>query len=381
MKTLPRNVILQGDARTVLSGLLAQSIDCAITSPPYFQLRDYGVRGQLGLEATVEAWVENLRSAFAEVARVLKPHGSVWLNLGDSYSRAQRTGAPPKSLLAAPERLLLALMADGWIVRNKVVWAKANPMPHSVADRLNATYDFVYFLTRQPSYYFDLDAVREPHRSQRPASRRRESSPEERRARGPLAGGDNAGLRQLARRGEVGHRLGKNPGDVWHLPASGYRGAHFATFPPTLVERPLLATCPERICVQCDRAWRRPVRIRRSRAHGRGKPSDSARVRRYPTRYEVIREVGQLKPCGCFAPTRPGVVLDPFFGTGTVGEVARAHGRDWLGIELNSKYVRLAEARLGLRGRRGRLNGGRKGQSFLLAASAIHDPTKGGEKS
>ena len=324
MKVLPRNMILAGDARARLSELLPESVDTAITSPAYFRLREYGP-GQLGRERSVDQWVENLRAVCRELARVLKPHGSLWLNVGDGYSRHRAWGAPPKSLLAAPERLLLALLADGWLCRNKVVWAKPNPLPHSAADRLSPTYELVYFLVRRPAYYFDLDAIRLPHRSIGRAGRRR---PKE---AGRTYVGGNSGLGALKAAGLVGHPAGKNPGDVWSLPTPCYRGAHFATFPEALVERPLLATCPERICVQCDRPWRRPVRM--LTVH-----SDEG------TR--LVRKVGDLARCDCRAPSRPGVVLDPFFGTGTVGAVAARHGRDWLGIELNPAYRRLAERRL-----------------------------------
>jgi DNA modification methylase len=133
MRELPRNQILVGDALDRLRQLPTASVDTAVTSPPYYLLRNYHVAGQFGLEPTVTAWVENLRTVLNEVGRVLKPTGSLWLDLGDSYSRHDRYGAPPKALLLAPERLLLALVADGWIVRNKVIWAKANPMPNSVA--------------------------------------------------------------------------------------------------------------------------------------------------------------------------------------------------------------------------------------------------------
>src|SRR5579885_1859987 len=143
---LQSNRIIVGDAVEKLRTLPADSIDCVVTSPPYFQLRDYGAAGQLGLEGSVDDWVTTLRAVMRAVARVLKPAGSVWLNLGDTYSSDHRLGAPPKSLLLGPERLLLALAADGWIVRNKVSWAKPNPMPHSVTDRLNTTYEVVYFL-------------------------------------------------------------------------------------------------------------------------------------------------------------------------------------------------------------------------------------------
>jgi hypothetical protein len=149
----PRNTILTGDALTRLRELPGQSVDCVVTSPPYFQLRDYGVSGQLGLEPTVSGWVAELREVCREVARVLVPTGSLWLNVGDSFSQHPKFGAPVKGLLLAPERLLLALAQDGWLVRTKVIWAKTNPMPSSVTDRLSLTYEVIYFLVRQRSYF------------------------------------------------------------------------------------------------------------------------------------------------------------------------------------------------------------------------------------
>lgn len=325
MKALPRNVILAGDARQRLRELLAESVDCVITSPPYFRLRDYAAPGQLGRERSVGEWVEELRGVFRQLARVLKPEGSVWLNVGDGYSRHRAWGAPPKGLLAAPERLLLALMADGWRCRNKVIWAKPNPLPQSATDRLSATYEVVYLLVRGRSYYFDLDAIRLGHRSAGAVGVPRPGE------RGRRYVGGNAGLGALKAAGRVGHPKGKNPGDVWELPTACSRGAHFATFPEALITRPLLASCPERICVQCDRPWRRPVRLLTVHT------AEGART---------VRKAGELIRCRCFAPSRPGVVLDPFFGTGTVGAVAARHGRDWLGIELNPAYRRLAARRL-----------------------------------
>ena len=329
MKTLPRNVILRGDARRVLSGLLAESVDCVVTSPPYFRLRDYGGRpAELGQEQQIDQWVENLRGVLWEVKRVLKPQGSVWLNVADGYSRHHRLGAPPKSLLLGPERLALGLSADGWIVRNKVVWAKPNPLPQSAADRLSPTYETVFFLTKARDYFFDLDAIRIAHRST--------GRPQPREGGRRYLGG-NGGLGKLKAAGRVGHRNGKNPGDVWSFPTATFRYQHFATFPEELIERPILATCPERICVQCDRPWTRPVRVLNLHT------DEGSRA---------VRKVGDLARCDCFAPSRPGVVLDPFFGTGTTGKVAQRLGRDWLGIELNPAYVRLAERRLGRAERR-----------------------------
>jgi site-specific DNA-methyltransferase (adenine-specific) len=308
---LPRNTILSGDACDRLRDLPADSIDCVITSPPYFQLRDYGVSGQLGQEATVDEWVAGLRAVFREVRRVLKPAGSVWLNLGDSFSRHVRYGAAPKSLLLGPEKLVIGLAADGWIVRNKVIWTKSNPMPTSVTDRLALTWEPVYFLVRSRRYFYDLNAIREPHRTVPTAPRQRATiQPSDSWASTLAASRGN--LARYKASGQPGHPGGKNPGDSWALSASNYRGAHFATFPEALVRRPILATCPARVCARCGAAQPRPG-------------------------------------CGCRAPFVPGIVCDPFLGSGTVAVVARRLGRDWLGIELNPDYVRLAEQRLGIR--------------------------------
>lgn len=311
MRKLPRNTILTGDALARLRELPSDSVDCVITSPPYYQLRNYGAAGQIGQEATVDDWVASLRQVFAEVARVLKPTGAAWLNLGDSFSQHPRYGAPPKGLLLAPERLVLALAQDGWLVRNKVIWAKTNALPSSVRDRLTLTYEPVYLLVRSRRYYFDLDAIREPHRS---TGTKRRPGPDTVSAgwAGPLAG-TRDGLRRLHTAGLAGHVLGRNPGDVWPIATRGYTGAHFATFPEALVRRPLLATCPPAVCAACGR----PV------------------------------QPGRWPACDCGAPLVPGLVLDPFCGVGTVAVVARRHGRDWLGIELNPEYVRMAWSRLG----------------------------------
>lgn len=319
----PRNAVLVGDALGRLRELPPESVDCVITSPPYFGLRDYGVAGQLGQEVHVDQWVANLRAVCRELHRVLAPHGALWLNLGDAYSRHSRFGAPPKSLLLGPERLVRALVADGWLLRNKVVWAKTNPLPSPAKDRLTNAHEFVYFLVRQPSYFYDLDAIRRPLKSVRRPSRGSRTPPA---ALGVLAGGRD-GLVAMARHGRSGHPLGANPGDVWSLGSASYRGAHFATFPPELVRRPLLASCPPQVCTRCGQPWRRSTRLV---AFVDGQPQPRPFV-----------------PCGCQALTRPGLVLDPFFGTGTVAEVAQAHGRDWLGIELNPAYVDLAATRLG----------------------------------
>lgn len=360
--TLPRNTVLVGDALAQLRTLPDASVDCVVTSPPYYGLRDYDVPGQIGLESSVHEWVARLVPVFAEVARVLKPTGSLWLNLGDSYSRHASYGAPPKGKLLAPERLLLALVGDGWICRNKVVWAKSNAMPSSVGDRLNASYEVVYFLVRSRHYFFDLDAIREPHRSR--SARKKGAATKTMAAwAGPLAAGSQDGLRRARPADQPGHLLGRNPGDVWTIATCGVPGGHHATFPKELVRRPLLSTCPEAVCTQCGQPWRRRMTVR---TLGTVKPVPKERhVRPSPTRWLTLREPGSLVPCGCGAPTQPGVVLDPFFGTGTVGVAAQEHGGDWIGIELNEKYVALARERL-----RGRfVREGRSHRRYDRAAS------------
>jgi site-specific DNA-methyltransferase (adenine-specific) len=320
-----RNHIVVGDAATQLRDLSAATVDTVITSPPYFQLRNYAVAGQLGMEPTIDAWVAGLCAVFQELARVLKPTGSVWLNVGDSYSRSLRQGAAPKNLLLGPERLLLALQRDGWIVRNRVAWAKPNAMPSSVPDRLTTTWEYVYLLVRSPRYYFDLDAIRQPHRSRRSSSAPQPINGTRPSWAGPLAG-SNSGLARLHALGLPGHPLGKNPGDVWTVATAYSRRGHHATFPEALIETPLRATCPERVCARCGRPWRRQ-HVARAIGH--------------------LAVLGELRPgCQCLSAWQAGLVLDPFMGSGTTAVMAERLGRDWLGYELNARFARIAEERI-----------------------------------
>ena len=327
---LPRNTILIGDVRERLAELPAASVDAIITSPPYFGVRNYGHEQQLGAEPDVDGWVNNLRLVARELARVLRPTGSLWLNLGDSYSRRPTEGAAPKSLLLGPSRVALALVRDGWTLRNEVIWAKTNPMPSSVTDRLTTTHERVYFLTRSSRYYFDLGPIRRPlvtDKQQSPSSAPRSYPPAGIGAanRKGWTLNTNRGLAHLKASGISGHPLGKNPGDVWSLPTAGFRGGHFAAFPLGLAERPLLATCPERVCSRCGQPWHRALERRDGR----------------------LLAVGELEPtCMCSADGVPGVVLDPFMGTGTTALAAEKHGRDWIGIELNLAYAEMSMERI-----------------------------------
>jgi site-specific DNA-methyltransferase (adenine-specific) len=331
---LPRNQILIGDARTRLAELPDASVDCVVTSPPYYALRDYGEQDQLGLEPTVKDWVRELVKVGAEIRRVLKPTGSFWLNVADSYSHHPREGAPKKSLLLGPQRLALALVADGWIMRNHIIWAKTNPMPSNVTDRLSCTHESLFLLTLENRYFFDLNAIRQPHKDRRVHGRARGGEEAGERVYPPVGvlprrsarpGDINDGLGRMKTAGLVGHPLGGNPGDCWQLATAAFRGEHFATFPERLVERPILSTCPERTCLACGRPWLRA----RQFIHGRW------------------LRVGSLQPdCGCRAGWQPGVVLDVFLGSGTTALVAEQHRRDWVGVELSPKFAELAQARL-----------------------------------
>lgn len=321
-ETLPRNRVLIGDAVATLKRLPTASVDCVVSSPPYHLLRNYAAGpDELGQEPTVDEYVARLVAVFDELARVLKPWGVAWLNIGDGFSRGDRYGAPAKSLLLAPERLLLALSQRGWSLRSRVVWAKTNPQPQSARDRLSCTWEPLFQLTRSPKYFFDLDRIRAPHTSKRTPARVRELNSYE-RTRPSWAGrlaGFNDGLARNRLNGVPGNPLGKNPGDVWTMSTAGFRGTHFAVFPEQLIVPPILTTGPERTCLGCGRPWLRPP----------GQPNNP------------------LRPsCGCEAGYRPGVVLDPFMGAGTVGMVAQRLGRDWLGIELNAEFAALAEARI-----------------------------------
>lgn len=325
MRSIITNSILLGDAVEQLRRLPDESVDTVVTSPPYFLLRCYAAEGQIGLEAEVDAYVDQIVRVMTEVFRVLVPTGSCWLNLGDSYSRHRRYGAPAKSLLLVPERVVLRLTSEGWILRNKVVWSKPNPMPTSVRDRLSCTWEPMFHLVKQNNYFYDLDAIRVPHvtkpRGLTARTRHAKSNtgtPKYTGRRpswaGPLAG-SNDGLNKARAAGRVGHPNGKNPGDVWTIATAGYGGDHPAVFPTRLIERPLRATCPERACLGCAAPW--------------------------------VRRTGRLvATCSCGKPWRKGIVADPFMGAGTTAIVAETLGRDWLGIELSPKYRTLALDRI-----------------------------------
>lgn len=300
-------MIFCGDVLDMLRNLNDKSVDCCVTSPPYFGLRDYGVKGQIGLEGTVDEYVQKLVTVFRDVRRVLRDDGTLWLNLGDSYNgnSINRTGQngyndgrknrdkrfscggvdglKPKDLIGIPWRVAFALQADGWYLRQDIIWHKPNPMPESVKDRCTKSHEYIFLLSKSPKYYFDSDAIREDSVDPVGSANRYKSK---------FGGSKNEELlrteqvhtRPIGMREFDGKR---NKRDVWTVATKPYKEAHFATFPTTLIEPCVLAGCP----------------------------------------------VG-------------GTVLDPFFGSGTTGLVALQNARKYIGIEINPEYVALAENRI-----------------------------------
>lgn len=380
--------ILIGDVRDQLATLPDCSVQCVITSPPYWGLRDYGVAGQIGSEPTFEEYAQTMVDLFRDVRRVLRADGTLWLNLGDTYQCAKgqargvdpkqparrhlrgarpndvRQSLPAKNLIGIPWRVALALQADGWFLRQDLIWHKPSPMPSSAKDRFCTSHEYVFMLTKSPRYFFDWLGASEP------ASGNAHS-----RGRG------NAKSRGLSRQTgvkaneswKVSHsgiftrRMGRS---VWRITAQGYRGAHFAVYPPGLVERCLQAgTSSAGCCLECGRPLERTVeRIRvptrpgtktklsRDRKTGEqldelvGKPWASAEVgNRDPLRHVTeYKTTGWVRRCDCpTAETVPCTVLDPFLGSGTTLAVAKEWGRSGIGIELNPDYAALARQRIG----------------------------------
>jgi DNA modification methylase len=330
--------ILQGDARRIR--LPEHSVDLVVTSPPYWRKRDYGVEGQIGQEATPVEYVDSLLACLREWRRVLRPAGSVFLNIGDTFYK--------RSLAGIPGRLEAAAVDDAWIVRNRIIWAKDGGTPEPAQDRLANRHEYILHLTVRNDYYYDLFGYSEAVAN------------------------------------------GANPGDVWHFNPQRYMGDHLAPFPSEIVRRAILLACPRSVCTECGQARRRVIRrtanLDPSRpqakrameiAHKAGLTSDhiaaiqatgisdagkalrvqtgtgrnSARVKELAAEAKralggyfreftfARRETMGWSQCVCHAPTIPGVVLDPFMGTGTTLRTAYAMGRSAVGVDLSPPRV------------------------------------------
>jgi DNA modification methylase len=268
--------ILVGDAITRLRELSDGSVKTCVTSPPYWGLRDYGNEGQLGLEPTPQEFVENLCKVFDEVWRVLADNGTLWVNLGDTYA--------DKSLAGIPWRFAFAMQDRGWYLRQDIIWAKPNPMPESVTDRCTKSHEYIFLMTKKPKYYFDSKAIREESTDLEGSKKRYQSAfyTGEKHASGgylPQKKTHTAGMKTFD-----GQR---NKRSIWTVNTASYKEAHFAVYPPALIQ-----------------------------------------------------------PCVLAGSAEGDTVLDPFSGSGTTGEVALTYGRNYVGVELNPEYAALSEKRI-----------------------------------
>lgn len=331
--------IYQGDCLEHMEWMADETVQCCITSPPYFRLRDYGVEGQIGLEETPEEYVRKMVEVFREVRRILRPDGTLWLNLGDSYAGSGKgggesfegerrnwnavavgslsvdrmgsrhcsyAGLKPKDLIGIPWRVAFALQADGWYLRQDIIWRKPNPMPESVTDRCTKSHEYIFLMSKSPKYYYDHEAIKEPavgqnehdltgpgykapgqsaqtgSRSKRDSFKRIDSK------RAQVIPGQSVGTHREDREESTYDTTTRNRRSVWDVATRPYKGAHFATYPPKLIE-----------------------------------------------------------PCVLAGSRRGDVVFDPFGGSGTTAAVALRHGRRAITCELNPEYVELIKQRTG----------------------------------
>lgn len=336
------NQVLVGDNRETLKLIPDCSIDCCITSPPYWGLRDYGGQEkQIGLEDSPEEFVDQMVSLFSEVYRTLTPHGTLWLNLGDSYLK--------KSLLGLPWLVAIALKNSGWFLRQEIIWHKPAPMPAAVRDRCTTSHEAIFLLSKSPSYFFDWYAISEPC-SENTHSRGRAQAP---KAKNNDRNGKNASKQNAHFQNNCSNKVDRrNKRSVWTINTESYSGAHFAVYPRKLVEPCILAGCPERVCEECGQPWKREVESKRVATRpGTGskisKDQDGLAVgNRDPQRHTTTYiDKGFSPGCYCSSTSRRGRVLDPFLGSGTTAAVAKDLGRDWIGCELNPEYVPLIRGR------------------------------------
>lgn len=350
--------VLVGDVREQLALLPDNFVQTCVTSPPYWGLRNYGVEGQLGSEPTIDEFVEHMVTVFREVKRVLRPDGSLYLNLGDCYAGSGRGGSiKPKDLVGAPWLVAFALRADGWYLREDIVWHKPNPMPESITDRCTRSHEYIFHLTKSPRYYYDHEAIKEPY-AEDSEQAYRAGKKYNGKAQKDYASAKAQDPSESKRRmmESIANGTGRNKRDVWIIPVQPYRGGHFATFPEALVEPCVLATSSQAgQCATCGAPWKRvtekepiPDEIREKFEAARIKTAeDTGRTDGYtnykPNFRRATTTIGWTPTCACEADPEPQIVLDPFTGSGRTGIVARAHGRSFIGVELNPDYAAQAE--------------------------------------
>jgi site-specific DNA-methyltransferase (adenine-specific) len=388
------NLLINADARQI--PLADGSVNCIVTSPPYYGLRNYQVDEQIGLEQTPQEYIDNLVQVFRECWRILRDDGTVWLNLGDSYNGSGGAGGDyiegglkegqpkypgrhinnlkPKDLIGIPWMVAFALRDDGWYLRQDIIWAKAcsgnirkgSAMPESVTDRFQKSHEYIFLLSKSPRYYFDNEAVKEKcvtpddmqvakrnkseHKGQRDPGGRRQTT---------------AGFDKINKVYEFGNRR-----SVWFVNPKPYKGAHFATYPPELIEPCILAGCPQQVCSKCGAPYKRVATIVGEQitesmriagcdnnGHYSGnttKDYKSAKAQNASdTKRRILESMSKVKEynwqptCNCGAEPISGIVFDPFVGSGTTVAVANRLGRRGIGVDLSYNYLQLAQERVG----------------------------------
>ena len=334
MDNIEKNTIINGNSLEVLKSLPDNSIDCCVTSPPYYALRDYGCDGQIGLEETPEKYIESLCDVFSEVRRVLTPEGTLWLNIGDSYNgnkvgntevvknkkvsesndfhKKLWSGAKPKDLIGIPWMLAFALRSQGWYLRQDIIWHKPNPMPESVTDRCTKSHEYIFLLSKSQRYYFDYEAIQE------------EATGYDGRKDTMMKGSKKYDTQIMPNQSV--QSMAKNGHERWKFKSKNcqYDG-----------QRPNSMHLA-REAGMSDEVY--PVRNKRDVWQVNTKPCKEAHFATYP--FELI------KPCILAGCPENGIVLDPFMGSGTTAIVARSLNRNYLGVELNPEYIKIAHKRL-----------------------------------
>lgn len=370
--------IIQGDSLEAMKSIPDEVVQCVVTSPPYWGLRDYGVDGQLGLEATPALYVEKMVALFREIRRALRPDGTVWLNLGDTYHggggkweprpdpkdtkggridtgwRRNIDGLKSKDLVGVPWRVAFALQEDGWYLRSDIVWSKPNCMPESIKDRPTKAHEYIFLLSKSPSYYYDRDAIMEEAVTKNLPGL---GMTDTRETHASWSGG-NQGLNELHKQYKEEEPVKRNKRSVWEVHTIPYPDAHFAVYPPTLIEPCILAGASDQACPICGAPWERVVEREET---SKDEDTESWRTQdnpgfgmrrapepNQPGAYYTGKTVGWQPTCKCEGNdgSASSIVLDPFTGSGTTGLVALKHRRWFLGIEISQEYCDIIEKRL-----------------------------------
>jgi DNA modification methylase len=321
------NTIYNQNIWDLINSIPDNYFDCIVTSPPYWKQRDYKNSNQIGQEDDFREYINNLTYIFSIMRSKLKKSGNLFLNMGDGYSSngktMSRTGRiKRKDLLLMPHRLAIAMQEDGWWIRMDNVWNKTNCVPSSMKDRTTRSHEYMFHMTKSDKYWYNQDAIREPHltNDNRPINSRMKeyrgkmdaddisesvSSPRARLTRG-----------EKYDRSKYYHPKGKNKRSVWNIPTQSLKENHFATFPEALVRICLSSGCPKQVCSECNAPY-------------------------------VMIDDAWIKKCSCVSSEHhPGIVFDPFMGSGTTAVVARKLGLDYVGCEINPSYVTIAENRI-----------------------------------